>query len=66
MRLIGGTWGKRILPWVTANDVVERSVRIGMMRPASRVDLYLPKNTKLHVNPGDEVAGGQSVIAKFE
>jgi len=66
VRLVGGTWGRRVMPWVQANDVVSRSVRIGMMRPASRVDLYLPAAVKLHVNPGDEVAGGQSVVARFE
>ncbi len=66
VRLIGGTWGKRIVPWIKANDVVTRGVRIGMMRPASRVDLYLPSKVKMHVNVGDEVTGGQSVVAKFE
>lgn len=65
LRLIGGTWGRRILPWIKSNDVVSRSVRIGMMRPATRVDVYLPSQAKLHVSLGDEVAGGQSVIAKF-
>lgn len=66
VRLIGGTWGRRILPWVKAGDVVSRSVRLGMMRPASRVDLFLPSKVKLLVNVGDEVAGGQSIVAKFE
>jgi phosphatidylserine decarboxylase len=66
VRLIGGTWGKRIVPWVRPGDVVSRSARIGMMRPAARVELYLPSGVKLHVNLGDEVAGGQSIVAKFE
>jgi len=66
VRLIGGTWGRRIVPWIKPNEVVSRSVRIAMMRPASRVDLYLPASVKLHVNLGDEVCGGQSVVAKFE
>jgi len=66
MRLIGGTWGRRIMPWIRSGDVVSRSERISMMRPASRVDLYLPSIVKLHINAGDEVAGGQSVIGKFE
>ena len=65
LRLIGGTWGRRILPWVRSNDLVTRSVRLGMMRPGSRVDLYLPPDLKLVVKVGDEVAGGQSVVAKF-
>jgi phosphatidylserine decarboxylase len=66
VRLVGGTWGTRILPWVKSNDIVSRSVRIAMMRPASRVDLYLPSHVKLLVNLGDEVGGGQTVVAKFE
>jgi phosphatidylserine decarboxylase len=66
VRLIAGTWGRRIVPWIKSGDVVSRSVRLGMMRPASRVDLYLPSNVKLLVNVGDEVAGGQSVVAKFD
>jgi phosphatidylserine decarboxylase len=66
LRLIGGTWGKRIVPWIQPNDVLARGDRIAMMRPASRVDLFLPSAVKLHVNIGDEVAGGQSVVAKFE
>ena len=65
VRLIGGTWGRRILPWVRSNDLVTRSVRLGMMRPGSRVDLYLPPDLKLVVKVGDEVAGGQSVVVKF-
>jgi hypothetical protein len=47
------------------NDVVSRSARISMMRPASRVELFLPTQVKLLVNVGDELAGGQSVVAKF-
>jgi len=66
VRLIGGTWGRRIVPWVRSGDVVPRSARLAMMRPASRVELFVPPTVKLHVNPGDEVAGGQSVVAKFE
>src|ERR1044072_7363182 len=46
VRLIAGTWGKRIVPWIRSNDVVSRSVRIAMMRPSSRVDLYLPPAVK--------------------
>jgi phosphatidylserine decarboxylase len=61
-----GNWGKRIVPWVKLNGVVLRSARLGMMRPGRRVDLYLPGTIKLHVNPGDELIGGQTVVARFE
>ncbi len=66
VRLVGGAWGKRVVPWIKAGDVLPRSARIAMTRPGARVDLYLPSTVKLHVNVGDEVAGGQSVVAKFE
>lgn len=66
VRLICGRWGHRIVPWIRAGDVVSRSARIGMTRPGWRVDLYLPREVKMQVNPGDEVAGGQSVVARFE
>jgi len=66
VRWMGATWGRRILPWIHSGDVVSRSGRVAMMRPASRVDMFLPPAVKLHVNPGDEVAGGQSVVGRFE
>jgi phosphatidylserine decarboxylase len=66
VRLMAGSWGTRIAPWVTLNDVVGRGVRMAMMRPGSRVELYLPRAVKLHVSVGDELVGGQSVVARFE
>jgi len=66
VRLTAGTWSLGLLPWVKLNDVVPRGARIGMMRPSRRVDLYLPSGVKLHVNAGDELVGGQSVVARFE
>ena len=66
VRMVGGAWGRRILPWIYSGDVIRRSARVGMMRPAGRVDLYVPSDIKLRVNPGDEVTGGQSVVGKFE
>ena len=66
VRLVAGTWGRRILPWVRGGDVVARGERLGMMRPAGRVELFLPATLQLLVHPGDELTGGQSVVAKFE
>jgi len=66
VRLVGGTWGRRIVPWIKANQVPARSTRIGLMRLGSRVDLFLPRTAKLAVALGDKLAGGQSVVAKFQ
>jgi phosphatidylserine decarboxylase len=66
VRLIGGTWGRRIVPWIAMNDIPQRSQRIGMMRLGARADVFLPAGMKLMVQPGERVIGGQSVLAKFE
>ncbi len=66
VRIFGGTWGRRIVPWVKAHNVVPRSARLGMTRPGSRVDLFLSPEVKLLVQAGDVVTGGQSVVGKFE
>ena len=66
LRFVGGTWGRHIVPWVTADEVVPRSARLGMMRVGPRLDIFLPRTAKLAVKTGDTVVGGQSVLAKWE
>jgi phosphatidylserine decarboxylase len=66
LRLAGGSWGTRIVPWVVTEEVVPRSARLGMMRLGPRVDIFLPRAAKLAVKTGDTVVGGQSVLAKWE
>jgi phosphatidylserine decarboxylase len=38
---------------------------MGFIKFGSRVDLYLPLDTKLKVKIGDVVKGSQTVIAEF-
>ncbi len=66
VRLIAGLIARRIVPWVTAGDVVPRSERIGLIRFGSRVDLYLPLHVQIVIQEGDRVVGGQTVVATFE
>jgi phosphatidylserine decarboxylase len=37
-----------------------------MMRLGTRVDIFLPRTAKVAVHVGDKVAGGQSVLARWE
>ena len=39
--------------------------RFGFIRFGSRVDLYLPKSTKVMVSLGDKVVGGETVVAEL-
>jgi len=66
VRLIAGLIARRIVPWVSENDVVQRGERISLIQFGSRVDVYLPKRVKIKVQPGDKVIGGETVIASFD
>ena len=66
VRLIAGLIARRIIPWVTAGDVVPRSERISLIQFGSRVDLYLPLHVQIKVQEGDKVVGGQTIVATFE
>lgn len=63
VRLIAGLLARRIVPWASAGDVVERGERISLIRFGSRVDLYLPLTTRIAVKLGDKVTGGETVMA---
>jgi len=66
VRLIAGLIARRIVPWVQANDPVQRGERISLIQFGSRVDVYLSHNAKIKVKLGDKVIGGETVIASFE
>ena len=65
VRLIAGRITRRILPWVEQGEAIERSERIGMIQFGSRCDLYLPLTAKVHVEVGDKVKGGETIVASF-
>lgn len=66
VRLIAGLLARRIVPWVTVGDTVERGERISLIQFGSRVDLYLPPEARVRVMLGQKVVGGQTVIASFD
>lgn len=66
VRLIAGLIARRIVPWISQNDVVQRGERISLIQFGSRVDVYLPLRAKIKVNLGDKVVGGETVIASFD
>ena len=53
-----GTLGRR---WRS----VERGERIGIVRFGSRMDVWLPLEASISVKPGDHVAGGSSILARW-
>ena len=66
VRLIAGLIARRIVPWVSVGESVERGERISLIQFGSRVDLYLPPNASVRVMLGQKVVGGSTVIASFD
>jgi phosphatidylserine decarboxylase len=66
VRLIAGLIARRIVPWVSVGESVERGERISLIQFGSRVDLYLPSNASVRVMLGQKVVGGSTVIASFD
>lgn len=62
---VAGLIAKRILCHVSPGDHLERGQRFGFIRFGSRVDVYLPPNTKINVNIGDKVSATLTVLAEF-
>ena len=63
VRLIAGLIARRIVPWISVRDVLERGERMSLIQFGSRVDIYVPLSAKICVNLGDRVKGGETTIA---
>ena len=66
MRQIAGAMARRIINYVTVGDLVDQKTEVGFIRFGSRVDLFLPLNTKLLIKLGDKVTGSQTIIGEIQ
>lgn len=62
---VAGLVAKRILCHVAPGMHLQRGQRFGFIRFGSRVDVYLPPNTKINVNIGDKVYATETILAEF-
>jgi phosphatidylserine decarboxylase len=62
---VAGLIAKRILCHVSPGDHLARGQRFGFIRFGSRVDVYLPLNTKINVNIGDKVLATLTILAEL-
>ncbi|MFN5629516.1 MAG: phosphatidylserine decarboxylase family protein [Bacteroidota bacterium] len=63
MRQIAGALARRIVWYCKENDVVKQTDEFGFIKFGSRVDLYLPLNSKINVQLNQIVKGGISELA---
>ena len=62
---VAGLIAKRIICHVGTGEHLSRGQRFGFIRFGSRVDVYLPLDTKVNVNIGDKVSATLTVLAEF-
>jgi phosphatidylserine decarboxylase len=63
VRQIVGILARRIVCRVKEGDVVNAGDRFGVMKFGSRMDVFVPRDTTLHVAVGDMVRGGITLLA---
>jgi phosphatidylserine decarboxylase len=59
---IAGLIARRIVCWIKAGDHVKTGQRFGLIRFGSRLDIYLPEDTRVTVQPRDKVKAGETVL----
>jgi phosphatidylserine decarboxylase len=63
---IAGLIARRIVCKIEENTFLRRGDRYGMIRFGSRLDLYLPCDTKVVVSKGQKVKTGSSILGYFK
>ena len=64
-RQIAGALARRIVNYAQKDQNVVQGSDAGFIKFGSRVDLFLPLNTKLKVELNQKVKGGESIIAEL-
>ncbi|WP_194765805.1 phosphatidylserine decarboxylase family protein [Tamlana sp. I1] len=65
-RQIAGALAKRIVNYAELNDKAVQGSDSGFIKFGSRVDLFLPLDTKINVELNQVVRGGESIIAELK
>jgi phosphatidylserine decarboxylase len=62
---IAGAIARRVICWKREGEEVVRGELMGLIRFGSRVDVWLPLNARVLVKRGDNVKGGESILAEW-
>ena len=65
VRQIAGVVARRIVCYSREGEDVTQGGELGFIKFGSRVDVFLPEDTKVTVKTGDKVKGGLSVLAEL-
>lgn len=64
-RQVVGILARRIVCRIREGDHLARGQRIGLMKFGSRMDVFLPTEAELRVTVGEQVVGGETVLARI-
>ena len=64
-RQVAGALAKRIVNYAKTSENVIQGEDAGFIKFGSRVDLFLPLNSKINVKLNDKVRGGEQIIASL-
>lgn len=59
---IAGLIARRIVCWLNTGVSVQKGERFGLIRFGSRVEVFLPPNSRVVVKIGDKVKAGETTI----
>jgi len=62
VRQVAGFLARRAICRAKLGDLLKRGDRYGIIKFGSRLDVYLPENTKILIKLGDKVKAGETVI----
>lgn len=65
LRQIAGLLARRIVCYAKEGETARQSEEMGFIKFGSRVDVFLPTDSHIGVQPGDVVKGGVTSIAKL-
>lgn len=66
LRQIAGYVARRVICYAKKGLTVKQNNELGFIKFGSRVDIFLPLDTDIHVNINDLAIGGYTKIASFE
>ena len=65
VRQIAGALANRIVYYPQEGDMIRQSAELGFIKFGSRVDVYLPVNSKVNVHLNQKVTGGMDILAEL-
>ena len=59
---IAGLIARRIVCWINEQDYVKAGQKCGLIRFGSRVDIYIPDDSRIIIQPREKVKAGETII----